>query len=855
MQTLNLSSASHQKLVSTLEPLIRESFLDREQLLSLIIYTAAVYEPTLESAEDVFVHGFSAHSAFIRWVNNTPARSKFFDSFEDGFFDETPDEMVNLISEMKHPISDHGYYGTLVAMAQILLASHDDPVGVHIRENKKKSYLTQQVFEAVIELLDFQKDESLKIQSTETDVSPSVIGALNSNIELDLHISNWAENSAIWRFLAVLFTDSESSIKSSFSDMMADEFCENYDWDTQVLKKSGRNLVSEWHDAGRKFLLLPPFNHPATGKKKRFVHTDWLESVTKRIKAGQSYCIHLPASFLSSTKPHEVSLRQQMVEKKLLKNVIQLPPSMSTGHSIPSCLLILEGSQENDALFVDASDCCRPRENGKSRVIFDTQLFSGLLNSSEDPRKSIGIKVQNWEAEEYSLAVAIHFAPPAMPTKPGTELFQLADIVTGLVVGNDKLTGEFLVLSTKDLNGLETLAPTLSTEASQRTSRKTLNARYYKELYYDSLVVSDIFSKQLKASHFESAEAHPERIYMNSSLHTFTIKSEMVRADWLLHALDTDWAREHLRRRTTGLTIPRIRMRDLLSIPILLPSLEQQAEEIKEIKRERFDLLALKAGLESQLQESKSREQLYLRAKTHTIAQQYNGLKSDISVLRKIIQRTGQLDASATPIPENPTTVGDLTDFIYSSCLELGEMIEHLDKQSLSQPKKDFVLNDVVEDWIKQHQYPGLDILSSGLGTGVFWDEEGSDPIRFSGSSPADLSVILTNLVENARRHGFPGASMKQPKVEISLSYDSTDDEGPFAILRVANNGVPLPDSFTLSHFTAPRIATGATGNSGMGGWIIQELVSNAGAELIIVDPEFLEDDFTTAFEIKFYLA
>jgi hypothetical protein len=76
--------------------------------------------------------------------------------------------------------------------------------------------------------------------------------------------------------------------------------------------------------------------------------------------------------------------------------------------------------------------------------------------------------------------------------------------------------------------------------------------------------------------------------------------------------------------------------------------------------------------------------------------------------------------------------------------------------------------------------------------------------------------------------------------------------EDSFAILRVSNNGKPLPNGFTLKHFCAPSIASGSTGNTGLGGWIIAELAKNAGAEISIIPPTQLADGFETGFQITF---
>jgi len=866
MQTLNLSSASQSKAFSAIADLTKYCDFDRDQLISAAICTAAICAPSHEADNNQSkVSEESLTESLTRWSKGNPARQELIaniepEHLEASTFSQSQD-FYSLLTEMSGFVSDHRYLPTLVSYIQLYLNSHGAPIGLEFSNQKRagSSYFPKYLMSSALQLLNIQQGQTLKIHSyAAAEMLPSVIEALSLGVALDLDFPNSVEDTRAWNFLNLVLTDSPSSLKFGLTEKVLSSVDLSDILGTAKLSPqentAPQNHAAEWIREGENFLLFPPIMVRSDSEPRKFVHTQWLESIAKQIRPGQSYCFCLPSSFLSNGRDAE--LRRTLVEKGLLKTVVQLPSRIFRETGAIFSLIVLEGSGANTPLFIDASDCHRPG-NRPSELTFDSEEFRDLLEAPDEPRKSIGLNTTQWSSEDfYSLNVGIHLPPQPLPDRPGTTLVQLGSIATVVAAQRADSPEQPRILDSKALNGLETLTSLPFSEVKTTQLPPGKKNRSYRLLTESALVISSIFSNRLRACYLESHRADPSPLALNSNLFSLRVDTTKVDPEWLLHALDTDWTREHLTRRTTGSAIQRIKIRDLLTLPILLPDLlEQQKEEVAVIKRERFDILATNMGLQSQLEESKKREKLNLRAKTHTIAQQYNGLKSDISVLKKTLDKLGHLDGSATPIPGDPTTVSELTNLIYSSCLKLGQSIKNLDSETLSSPPKDFVLHTEVQAWVNRQNHNNVDLYYPGI---TQWFTEDNDPdcspLPVSRCSPSDLDAILTNLVENAIRHGFSKSPPSHPKIEVSVSYESNIDEGPFVILRVANNGTPLPPSFTLEHFTAPQIATGPSGNSGMGGWHIQELVNNAGAELKISDPKTLDDQFTTGFEVKFPL-
>ena len=102
-----------------------------------------------------------------------------------------------------------------------------------------------------------------------------------------------------------------------------------------------------------------------------------------------------------------------------------------------------------------------------------------------------------------------------------------------------------------------------------------------------------------------------------------------------------------------------------------------------------------------------------------------------------------------------------------------------------------------------------------------------------------DLQRIVTNVIENARRHGFTDKARDDYYIGIELSYNS--ERGMYQI-DFNNNGNPLPDGMTKSRFGIRGEKAGLTAGSGSGGYIVKSIVNHYGGDYDI----FCKDGITT---------
>lgn len=94
----------------------------------------------------------------------------------------------------------------------------------------------------------------------------------------------------------------------------------------------------------------------------------------------------------------------------------------------------------------------------------------------------------------------------------------------------------------------------------------------------------------------------------------------------------------------------------------------------------------------------------------------------------------------------------------------------------------------------------------------------------FVNIAAIDFQRLVTNIVENARRHGFTDKVRDDYYIGIELSYNS--ERGMYQI-DFTNNGNPLPDGMTKSRFGIRGEKAGLTAGTGSGGYIVKSIVNH----------------------------
>ena len=100
------------------------------------------------------------------------------------------------------------------------------------------------------------------------------------------------------------------------------------------------------------------------------------------------------------------------------------------------------------------------------------------------------------------------------------------------------------------------------------------------------------------------------------------------------------------------------------------------------------------------------------------------------------------------------------------------------------------------------------------------------------------MQRLVSNIIDNARKHGFADPSRKDYEVKVRLSIDA--QKNMFQI-DFCNNGTPLPEGMNKVRYGIKGEKAGKTAGTGIGGNYVKSFVDHYGGDYDV----FMEDGWT----------
>jgi len=163
---------------------------------------------------------------------------------------------------------------------------------------------------------------------------------------------------------------------------------------------------------------------------------------------------------------------------------------------------------------------------------------------------------------------------------------------------------------------------------------------------------------------------------------------------------------------------------------------------------------------------------------------------------------------------------------------------------------------DFIDDYVPEENTDFIDDYVPEENTDFIDDyvpEENTDFIDLSGGetalskridslpklfvSPNDIQRLVSNIVDNARKHGFTDHSRKDYEIKVSLSIDI--EKNMFKI-DFKNNGNPLPEGMNKMRYGIKGEKAGKTAGTGIGGSYVKKFVEHYGGDYDV----FMEGDW-----------
>ena len=570
----------------------------------------------------------------------------------------------------------------------------------------------------------------------------------------------------------------------------------------------------------------------------------------KKLKDEGRMVFLIPNSFFSPYYSKEISLIADLVDNNYVHTVIALPQHLLEFTSIAVNLVVLskEANRSKEVTFIDASNCLLENNSRNNKI--DVVAIQKIINSEKD--NDFKKKITNLEiaSNGYSLLVNRYvFEEPNLKVENQKYLMKLDDLKTAILKNKAKVTiGKYIRIRDLSSNPIDFRKTFDNLEVGKLITKKNIC-----KLKPKALLLATTWN-DLKPTIYDG---NGEDIYYAySDILAIELNEELVNPEYLVLELKKEYIEKQLERLRTGITVSRISRKDLLSIEIIIPSLEEQREKIYSY---RARILQAKQTKVEELAKSYNidvaDENSFLR---HQIAGRLRNARGAFKSIKTILDQK-----LVSQIPElygfklNDTLNINLGDYFQILERDLNNINQSVnvtgDAIGLSSLNVERIgLIKFISKYVDEIKSRTSNIfnIDKKIDENALIEHQVKE-VYINGDKEL-LRRLFDNIIDNAEKHGFNKTISHKNKIEVDFIYNFEDME---VQIDFTNTGKPLPEDYSFEAFTRKGSKTGKFAGDGYGGWLMHEIMKKHGGNFGFTDetgPEGIGYDWATTIELTF---
>lgn len=580
-----------------------------------------------------------------------------------------------------------------------------------------------------------------------------------------------------------------------------------------------------------------------------------INNAYNNLHTGGKLILLCPPALLSGEE--SMSFRKMLVENKAIKEIIQLPQVMSNNASFDTyCLLIAEkGYKEGKVTIVDAQWCLQMIENSRHYLCsFDIDKFNTLImNDGKDPvsglRKVVKLSINDLlpdllVPEVYTIERPLETdLPVSLASLCTLESVLVRDVQIDLPEDTPWITmSDLTPLFTGDLN----MADIRKADCPNNPPFFEGSEDYAFDKagkFIDSIWDQMDTKKGCHVLEYRQGtflDGNTDAVLYECS-EKYGVQVAVVRATGKPYAVS-----KGLLVFCPKKGIDANSLAALLRLPIVYRQLA--AYEKYGIGAHLDDILAPtdKRVIGDELSRMKMEESV-----TNELGDKIQAMKTEyINEVRMRKHDMGQkvFDLINTEdlmryYVENRETECDLwtqfeeqLDHLRSTIHELSEMLDHLSQEEQFGSPELIDLDEYLRNLRHSNNVNGftlsyqldkdciIDYLATIKNNSVTMDEKNTKIHPTVWIAKNDFQRVVSNILNNAQKHGFIDASRQDYEVNIRLTFNS--GRGMYQI-DFRNNGQPLPEGMNKMRYGLKGEKAGTTAGTGLGGNVVKSIVKH----------------------------
>ncbi|MBC6612408.1 N-6 DNA methylase [Hymenobacter sp. BT507] len=563
--------------------------------------------------------------------------------------------------------------------------------------------------------------------------------------------------------------------------------------------------------------------------------------------------IPVAAGFLFQQGPAYRQLRQELVTSGALEAIIEFPAGLLAPYTgVRLALLLLNKARPagQPVLLLDAESYTQRK--GRQVTLQPDALLAALTQPHGADGAHFATEA-DFRRHDYDLTVRRY----QLPAEPTPHQVRFEQVVKPLPLRSEQPT-EGRLLRIRDLKS-DKLSFTLT---GDELPVEQFSGRRLVALKQDALLVA-IQGGRPKPTWYTHQPGEEVFLSPTSILPLQLRQPDEVVLEYLIAELNSEFVQEQFRNLSIGSAMPAIRKSDLWQLIINLPGLAEQRNLVR-ITSEQADKTQQLASDAAQTERAlKAESYAQLAALKHALGRPQLNLTSNVDLLEAAIQYAAASNTVLAPhSPLFPTESTTVQDTLAAIKRDLEFMFQTLSRNEAELVLADYPLQALdILDFLREEvahirtSLPPFTITLHEKFVPVFDFPSHKQAQRIDSvtvqANKHLLQLLLSHVIENARQHGFHNLEKERNKIDITVEEVFLEEGlSEFALsLTIANNGHPFPLNFDVAQLTRKGAKAGPTGNTGIGGYEVKQIVNYFGGELEIINQP--DAEYPVAYELE----
>lgn len=527
----------------------------------------------------------------------------------------------------------------------------------------------------------------------------------------------------------------------------------------------------------------------------RKIEENYILNALRLLRGGGRMVVVLPAMALTADSFFE--LRKTLLDKRILRRVILFPTkALWSNTTLSTVAFVLENSwNENPYFYLHDLSKGSFSTTEESQELFNLVAFN-------DPAASVTI--------EYSAPFSTHnvqILPPSASLqrieRPGFKYVRLGELLSPYrksveLDGTEmvaRLSGKDMHLTLPDyMIDIQDVEITPARGRFTRIEEPVLCFHGITQNYVWCIGEKD----------------YP--VYCNSDIYTFRISSELISPEYLCFVLGQEDILADIKSRVSGYGIPRITRQALLDVAIPVPDQDRQDLVTQELQRFISDQKTMLAEQQKRSHEADIEDiREDIKDKIHLLGPYNTNVQTGIHRIVKMLQRGDKLEAGTEVYKDSGIELLGFLKSLLVKSEDAGYIMASIGESIFEEAEQPLDAFTFIQEYVARLQsdeeYEGISFEIT--------------PIKrpcYMMITERSLRLVLDTIVRNAVLHGFSDAFSGPRKIRFGL--DVHPGSG-FAVISVANNGLPAAEGFTQSLYEGKFGKCGPTAHSGRGGFFV----------------------------------